>query len=348
MNEQEPHYAGFWRRNAAYVIDYFVISIFLLILLLSVAALGFWSGLHNHLGVIDQVNQLEIWINIFLGLSLLLYFAGMESSAKQATLGKMAAGLVVTDLQGERLTFLRAVGRNLAKFLSALVLGIGFLMAAFTKRKQGLHDKAAGALVVKQNKSRVFKVLLLIFLFGVIVIGGLGYFVYVTILPQLVMTAQETQISGKSLETPSGVSSLEKTLSSKESAESISTGTQNKIESDGSSSITYADGSSYVGDVFDGAPQGHGTYTYANGDKYVGQFKSFLFDGRGSYFYASGNKYVGEWKDDKQDGQGTFTWANGDQYVGEFKEGQRHGQGALTWVDGTKLVGEWENGKHSR
>ena len=125
MNEQEPHYAGFWRRNAAYVIDYFVIAIFLLILLLSVVALGFWLGLHNHLGVIDQVDQLEIWINIILGLSLLLYFAGMESSAKQATLGKMAAGLVVTDLQAERITFLRAIGRNLAKILSALVLGIG-------------------------------------------------------------------------------------------------------------------------------------------------------------------------------------------------------------------------------
>ena len=204
MNEQEPHYAGFWRRNAAYVIDYFVIAIFLLILLLSVVALGFWLGLHNHLGVIDQVDQLEIWINIILGLSLLLYFAGMESSAKQATLGKMAAGLVVTDLQAERITFLRAIGRNLAKILSALVLGIGFLMVAFTKRKRGLHDKVAGTLVVKQNKSRLLKVFLLIFLFWVLVISGLGYFFYVTILPQWTeIVQQQFQIPEKSSETPS-------------------------------------------------------------------------------------------------------------------------------------------------
>ena len=345
MNEKEPHYAGFWRRNAAYVIDYFVIAIFLLILLLSVVALGFWLGLHNHLdqlGVIDQVDQLEIWINIILGLSLLLYFAGMESSAKQATLGKMAAGLVVTDLQAERITFLRAIGRNLAKILSALVLGIGFLMVAFTKRKRGLHDKVAGTLVVKQNKSRLLKVFLLIFLFWVLVISGLGYFFYVTILPQWTeIVQQQFQIPEKSSGTPSGVSS-EKSLSSKQSR---STQVLCKADSDGLSSITCDDGSSYTGDVSNGVPHGQGTYTYARGDKYVGQFKSLLRDGQGSYSYASGNKYVGGWKDDKQDGQGTFTWANGDRYVGEFKKGQRHGQGTLTWADGNKFVGEWKNGK---
>ena len=109
--------------------------------------------------------------------------------------------------------------------------------------------------------------------------------------------------------------------------------------------ITYDDGSSYVGDVSNGVPHGQGTYTFANGDKYVGKFNSLSFHGQGSYFYASGNKYVGEWKDDKQNGQGTFTWANGDEYVGEFKEGNRHGQGTLTWAGGNKYVGEWKDGK---
>ena len=109
--------------------------------------------------------------------------------------------------------------------------------------------------------------------------------------------------------------------------------------------ITYDDGSSYVGDVSNGVPHGQGTYTFANGDKYVGKFDSLSFHGQGSYFYASGNKYVAEWKDDKQNGQGTFTWANGDEYVGEFKEGNRHGQGTLTWANGEQYVGEWKDGK---
>jgi uncharacterized RDD family membrane protein YckC len=65
-----------------------------------------------------------------------LYYALMESSAKQATVGKMALGILVTDLEGSRIGFGRATGRYFAKILPALILGIGFLMAAFTQRKQ--------------------------------------------------------------------------------------------------------------------------------------------------------------------------------------------------------------------
>jgi uncharacterized RDD family membrane protein YckC len=78
-----------------------------------------------------------------------LYYALMESSAKQATLGKMAIGIVVTDLDGHRISFGRATGRYFGKILSGLILGIGFLMAAFTEKKQALHDILASTLVVK-------------------------------------------------------------------------------------------------------------------------------------------------------------------------------------------------------
>lgn len=78
-----------------------------------------------------------------------LYHALMESSAKQATLGRMALGIRVTDLNGNRIGFGRATGRYFAKILSALILGIGFLMAAFTAKKQALHDIPAGTLVVR-------------------------------------------------------------------------------------------------------------------------------------------------------------------------------------------------------
>jgi uncharacterized RDD family membrane protein YckC len=78
-----------------------------------------------------------------------LYFALMESSPRGATVGKMVMGLRVVDEQGNRLSFLRATGRFFAKYISAIILMIGFLMAAFTDRKRALHDIIAGTLVVK-------------------------------------------------------------------------------------------------------------------------------------------------------------------------------------------------------
>ena len=76
-----------------------------------------------------------------------LYEALMESSSYQATLGKMIFGMKVTDLYGNRISFARAMGRHFAKFLSGMILCIGFIMVGLTERKQGLHDLLAGTLV---------------------------------------------------------------------------------------------------------------------------------------------------------------------------------------------------------
>jgi len=76
-----------------------------------------------------------------------LYSAFMLSSSYQATLGKMIFGMKVTDLSGNRISFARATGRHFAKWVSAAILFVGFLMVAFTERKQGLHDMLAGTLV---------------------------------------------------------------------------------------------------------------------------------------------------------------------------------------------------------
>jgi uncharacterized RDD family membrane protein YckC len=75
------------------------------------------------------------------------YGAGFESSRWQATPGKMLLGLKVTDLEGRRITFMRATGRALGKWVSGLLLGMGYVLVAFTDRKQGLHDLMAGTLV---------------------------------------------------------------------------------------------------------------------------------------------------------------------------------------------------------
>jgi uncharacterized RDD family membrane protein YckC len=76
-----------------------------------------------------------------------LYEAFMESSSYQATLGKMIFGMKVTDLAGNRISFERATGRHFAKWLSAMILLIGYIMVGLTERKQGLHDLLAGTLV---------------------------------------------------------------------------------------------------------------------------------------------------------------------------------------------------------
>lgn len=125
-------YAGFWRRVAAYLIDGIILSIVIVPLLLAVG--------------VEQRNTLSP-LTSAIGW---LYFALMESSTRQATLGKMALGMVVTDLDGNRIGFGRATGRYFAKILSALILAIGFLMVAFTEKKQGLHDIIASTLVLKK------------------------------------------------------------------------------------------------------------------------------------------------------------------------------------------------------
>ena len=80
-----------------------------------------------------------------------LYFALMESSSNQATLGKKLLGIKVTDMAGQPLSFIHAAGRQLAGLITSMTFYIGYLMAAFTGRKQALHDIIAGAVIVNKN-----------------------------------------------------------------------------------------------------------------------------------------------------------------------------------------------------
>lgn len=151
-------YAGFWRRFVAYLIDSILIGILWSpvqnILMtrfgidpaqlesMSPEDLASSENLAALMSVIGMVTLINIGIQW-------LYFGLMESSSKQATVGKMALGMKVTDVRGDRISFARATGRYLAKFPSAMILLIGYIMAAFTERKQALHDKMAGTLVIR-------------------------------------------------------------------------------------------------------------------------------------------------------------------------------------------------------
>ena len=95
------------------------------------------------------INSVAPFLGIVLGIILgWLYFALMESSNNRATLGKMALGIIVTDAQGDKISFGKATGRYFAKILSTLILLIGYLMAGWTAKKQTLHDMVADTLVV--------------------------------------------------------------------------------------------------------------------------------------------------------------------------------------------------------
>jgi uncharacterized RDD family membrane protein YckC len=131
-------YAGFWRRVAAFIVDGLLLSVVTVPLTLAFGGYDYQAD-PAAASSASTLSTVITW----------LYYALMESSAKQATVGKMALGIVVTDLEGRRIGFGRATGRHFAKILSALIIGIGFLMVAFTQRKQGLHDMLAGTLVVK-------------------------------------------------------------------------------------------------------------------------------------------------------------------------------------------------------
>src|SRR5689334_9060701 len=132
-------HAGFWRRLGAAVID-------VVLLAAAMAAIG-WLGLpvYQHRESAVGYNTFGIVIVV---LMLWLYFALLESSRLQATPGKLALAIKVTALDGGRIGFWRATGRTIAKYLSAVILMIGFIMAGLTRRKQALHDLIAGTLVV--------------------------------------------------------------------------------------------------------------------------------------------------------------------------------------------------------
>lgn len=134
----ENVYAGFWRRLGAYLIDWIIL--FAAMVAIGAAAGGYGDG-----------GDAKLAINLFAWIGSWLYFALMENSAWQATLGKRVIGIRVCNAAGERISFGRAAGRYFGKIISGMMLGVGFLMVAFTARKQGLHDLMANCLVVDKT-----------------------------------------------------------------------------------------------------------------------------------------------------------------------------------------------------
>lgn len=145
-------YGGFWIRVAAYLLDNIIISavttpLVLIFLLPSIIKI-------SHAAETNQEPPLELFGAIFLVVPLIvagqwLYEALLTSSSWQGTVGKRVLRLKVTDMAGNRISFGRATGRFFSKIVSRMLMYVGYIMVAFSERKQGLHDMIAGTLVMK-------------------------------------------------------------------------------------------------------------------------------------------------------------------------------------------------------
>jgi uncharacterized RDD family membrane protein YckC len=161
--QSSVQYAGFWLRVVAYLIDSVVLGLGFMALFVPFAVMtGLTAVLGNiHPGEDPRDVGAVLGGTFFLGLFTVvslaflggwLYHAKMESSSWQATLGKKALNLRVTDLYGARISFARASGRHFAKLITGMIpLGVGFMLAGLTERRQALHDMIAGCLVLRDG-----------------------------------------------------------------------------------------------------------------------------------------------------------------------------------------------------
>ena len=143
-------YGGFWWRVLSYLIDAIILSIgyFLVAIVFSFNWL-FLGDDYKYWAAVGITSVFAYTVLTFI--APWLYFALMESSKFQGTLGKWALKMIVVDEEGKQITFARATGRYFAKILSSLTLGIGYIMVAFTERKQGLHDILARTIILKSK-----------------------------------------------------------------------------------------------------------------------------------------------------------------------------------------------------
>jgi len=149
-------YAGFWRRFIAFwfdsiilIIPILITSAFLNILFMGGTNVGNMPDSLSINPFEHPVVSAQVVVVLADIILIWLYFAFFESSKMQGTPGKRIIGIRVTDFEGNRIAFGKATLRHFSKILSTIVFLVGFLMIGFSRKKQGLHDKIAGCLVLK-------------------------------------------------------------------------------------------------------------------------------------------------------------------------------------------------------
>jgi uncharacterized RDD family membrane protein YckC len=158
-------YASFGQRFVALIIDGIIIGIVYGIILTPILAaigLGVASEAQNleglsedeqaaaAMGMVGAIMAGVGTVILAVYIIQVLYYTFLESSKLQGSIGKLAMGIKVTDMEGQRISIGKAFLRSIGKLISQTIMYIGYIMAAFTEKKQGLHDIIAGTLVVKK------------------------------------------------------------------------------------------------------------------------------------------------------------------------------------------------------
>jgi uncharacterized RDD family membrane protein YckC len=145
-------YAGFWRRFVAVFLDGLILTFitFPINLVMHIPMFGWMNGEPSYDEILTMLNA-SLGAMALATLVAWLYYALLESSRLQGTLGKVALNICVTDLAGRRISFGRASGRYFSRWITNLTIGIGYLIQLFTRRRQALHDLIAGTVIVRRS-----------------------------------------------------------------------------------------------------------------------------------------------------------------------------------------------------
>jgi len=145
INDQPTEkYSNFWLRLLSFFIDFIILSIISYIIIIYILNLEIKNITADFGFFILYKHPVAIIISW-------LYYSLLESSKLMGTFGKAICQIKVSDMKGNKISFLNATGRFFAKFLSSIILFMGFLMMIFMSKKQCLHDVLADTIVTKRQ-----------------------------------------------------------------------------------------------------------------------------------------------------------------------------------------------------
>ena len=157
LQQDNTVYGSFIERFAAYIIDIIILGLIQGFVIIPILAFMGFRVAFNPDPTDEEIfsfigSILRIGFTVYLVFFIMgwLYFALFQSGPRQATIGKMAMGMIVTDVDGARLSFAKASLRYFGKYLSSAVMMIGYIIAAFTEKRQALHDFIANTVVIKK------------------------------------------------------------------------------------------------------------------------------------------------------------------------------------------------------
>jgi uncharacterized RDD family membrane protein YckC len=142
----QMRYGGFWIRVGARIIDTIILQVANYFIIFAISLFVVLETAGKNPGRLLATSVLQVCVGLLVAISYEVWFLGKF----RATPGKMICGLSVVRPDGEKISYMRAFGRYLANILSALILGIGYIMAGFDQEKRALHDRICDTRVIRK------------------------------------------------------------------------------------------------------------------------------------------------------------------------------------------------------